>query len=313
VASRPSGAELEVSIVGDVPVSWIDTQEARDAIDGWVGDQYDSMTSAARAVEDTRTGRRNVKGTGVSATSLENPMWAQLERSQQLAARQIAGALGSFQAAGLLGKPDERTFEEFVTLMDDWRERMTSSAFGALPFHYFDAGHGAVRLQVTNLGGRFLTDLQVDVEVEWDTVTILDEFPSEPAELPHPPRPFGQASPPVTISPVGLSASLLRSPYPPLWNETKTVRRTRVDQGTGQITFHVGNLRQGSVQQSEPCFLLATARPESGIVRETWTATIRDPDEVLTGSFDLAVADDGVAIVPLLEAGARDEDTDGDR
>lgn len=307
VASQPSGAALEVSIVGDNPMSWIDGQAARDAIDAWAGEQHDLMISAARAIEQARAGRGAGTGGGFSAANLDNPAWAHLERIQKSAAQQLAGALGSMQTAGLVGKPDGRSFDEFVTLVDDWRERLMSSAAEALPARYFAAGHGVFQLQVTNLAGRFLADLQVDLQLEWDGATILEQVPSE-VELPDPPRPFGEPSPP-PIAALGLSPSLVSSPYfSGLWNQPNPARRTRVDQGTLRITFHVGNLRQGADDKSEPCFLWATSRPESGIVRGTWKASIRDPDEVLAGTLDLVAADASVATTPLLEAGLEDDD-----
>lgn len=66
--------------------------------------------------------------------------------------------------------------------------------------------------------------------------------------------------------------------------------------------FEIGDLRQHATDTSDDVYVFLTRRPEDGVLRGTWKATVRDIDGVLTGTIDLAVADEPVHVVKVLTA-----------
>ena len=84
-------------------------------------------------------------------------------------------------------------------------------------------------------------------------------------------------------------------------------RRTWVEDGSIHIRFGVGDLRQYEDDTSDEVYVLLGARPGDGILRGTWRATIRDPNDVLTGTLEVQVAEEPVDVIALLEAEPDDE------
>jgi len=90
-ASRPTGTALDVRVVGDVPLSWIDRESTRPAIERWANGRHDGLVAQARLVERSRQGPEAIEdpnltrlsGLGASiaafaqlAGSGDRPRWA---------------------------------------------------------------------------------------------------------------------------------------------------------------------------------------------------------------------------------------------
>jgi hypothetical protein len=84
-------------------------------------------------------------------------------------------------------------------------------------------------------------------------------------------------------------------------------RRTWVDKGSIHIRFTVGDLRQYADDTSDEVYVVLSARPGDGILRGTWRATIREPNDVLTGTLQVQVAEEPVDVIALLKAEPDDE------
>lgn len=178
-----------------------------------------------------------------------------------------------------------------------WRDDLYDAAFEYLLGHYFERGHGVVALKVQNLGGRFLPDVEIAVTLEFEPLTALDDKPDGDG-LPHPPRDYGTPEPIRGLSSVMRAMS--DSPLVDFGSVPDLSRRTWIEDGSVIVRFGVGDLRQHGTDTSDEVYLLLRSRPPDGILRGTWTATVRDIDGLLTGMVDLPVAEEPVALVALL-------------
>ena len=274
LATKQTKGEVSLSIVGDTPLSWIDGATVNDAIRTWVSDQRDQLIKEAHAVDTQRHRRAAAPGAGASTTVLP-------------AFTAIAAQLLALQTAGLLGKPDPRTLSEFTSEVDDWSAHTLKDAATWVMAKYLRAGHAVIRVQLHNPTGRFLPDVEVKITFEGG-VTILDERPKQPAFRPLPRR-FGENEP--LISPMDPRSLVLSSPMGHHFPTSVSRRQKWVKITDGITIFHVDDLRQGDTQTSDPVYVVLKSRPGDGVVRATWTATIRDQEGVLFGTLEIPVAE----------------------
>lgn len=197
------------------------------------------------------------------------------------------------------GNEDTRTLDEYIDQVESWRDEFLEASLRALPSAYVASGHGVVALQVENLGSRFLPDIEVEVRFEFDGASGTDEEPDY-HRLPSPPRAYGKPEPRMGLLSSGLISPKLATPYLP--DISGVGRRTWVDDGSVVVMFEIGDLRQHATDTSDDVYVFLTRRPEDGVLRGTWKATVRDIDGVLTGTIDLAVADEPVDVVKVLTA-----------
>jgi hypothetical protein len=80
-----------------------------------------------------------------------------------------------------------------------------------------------------------------------------------------------------------------------------------VEDGSVRRVFRVGDLRQHATDTSDDVYLLLLGRPEGGMLRGTWTATIRDQGGVLSGTLDIPIADEAVDVLALFRDEANEE------
>jgi hypothetical protein len=286
--SRPAPiAELEVGLAGDAPVSWIDARAAPDEIERWVTDQKARVVADAREVERRRRQPPVPRGVGIARQTGLQGLFQEMARQQEA----IDNAMGNSWA---LGERDKRTIEEYLTQVDKWAENYLSAALSSLRGRYVETGHGVVALTVQNPTGRFLTDVEIEAHFDGDNIIVLDEKPRLD-DLPSPPRPYGQRRPSALLSP-GLDWNLHR---PALYGIERIHRRIWAKDGSARLKFHVGDLRQHATDTSDSIYLILLERPSDGIIRGTWKATIRDQEGLLSGTFDIRVADDPVDILEL--------------
>jgi hypothetical protein len=296
LTSPASSADLEVSVVGDVPLSWFDAEVASDMIEKRAAARRAHLVAKAEAEERRRFPEPTRTSRGLPDLS------AVLISQQQAAFQQMAAGLKGL--GGLLGKEDTRTLGEYIAEVDDWSKRLAAAEKRALPGRYFAAGRGAVAVRVHNRSQRFLPDVEVEVLFTSDRATGFEEKP-EREHLPEPPWTYGERrQPPGLLGPV--------PPVPPLsfFRPPATAgprRRISVEEGSVRLRFRVGDLRPEATETSDRVFLLLAEYPEGGAFRGHWKATVRDLDAVLTGAVEVPVTREPVDIRGLLEAEA-DED-----
>jgi hypothetical protein len=137
------------------------------------------------------------------------------------------------------------------------------------------------------------------VTFDFEPSTAFDQMP-ERAGLPRRPRDYGQPEQMPELS-AGLR-SISRIPPVGMSSFPDPHRRTWVDKGSIIIRLGVGDLRQHATDTSDKVYVFLRGRPPDGILRGTWTATVRDIDGVVTGTVDMPVAEESVDLKTLLPA-----------
>jgi hypothetical protein len=282
--SPVAGSDLEVCLVGDVPLSWLDEVAAVQAIAEGVAVQRDRLVAEARA-EDQRlhpAASDTEKLPGFPVT----PLMAQ-------EFRRIAADLASY--GDLLGQPDTRTLAEYVAEVDDSAKRLVAAKKNGLMGRYFSAGHGVVAVQVRNLSQRFLPDVELEVLLASDRATCFDEKPE--FEYVPEPRKLGERKPAPSL--IGtLTPSMLR-----LANLPQRPRPRISVEAAARIRFRIGDLRPEATETSERVYLFVAECPESGSIPGDWKATVRGVDAVLTGKVEVLATREPVDFRGLLDAG----------
>ena len=82
-------------------------------------------------------------------------------------------------------------------------------------------------------------------------------------------------------------------------------RRTWVEDGSVKVRWEAGDLRQHGSERSDDVYVFLTSRPHDGLLHGSWKATVPDVEGVLTGTFEVPVAEDPVDVGPLLRARRR--------
>lgn len=287
-AQRSSGASLDIRAVGDVPLSWIDPEATRPAIERWANRRRDGLIAQARAVERSRQEPEQPdEVTGLTSLAAMARQQDTLRRAMRDAAR-----LGSF-----LEEEDTRTVDEYIDQVNTWHERLVEASLEALPGAYVSAGHGVLAFEVENLGSRFLSDVEVEIRFDFDGAAGSDEEP-DPRRLPSPPREYGKPKPRADFLSSGLISPVITPPYLP--DLGGIGRRTWVEDGSVIVKFDIGDLRQHAIDVSDDVYVFVTRPPEDGVLHGTWKATVRDVGGVLTGTVDVAVAEEPVDVVEVL-------------
>jgi hypothetical protein len=298
VARLPSGAELEVSLLGEEPLSWIDLDTARTEIDAWIDQQHAAMVEEARAVAMRREDSAARRTSGFTVDSLGNAPGTSMGALRPFLAGDPSLPSRLVAMGGFLSQPDSRTLEDYISQVDAWRDETRETANRVVPERYFSLGHGALQIRVSNLSRRFLEDVEVNVDLPWEGVTIIDQQPGS-VGLPVRPRPFGESSP----SPIMRATTSLTSiPYLGGITVPPPPRRAQKVNDRSRVRFRIGNLRQSAIEDSETIYLFGINRPGIGVVVAQWTATIRVPDEVLNGVCEIRIARDPTDVASLLDA-----------
>ena len=148
-----------------------------------------------------------------------------------------------------------------------------------------------------NLGSRFLPDVEVEIRFDFEGAAGSDEEP-DARRLPSPPREYGKPKPRMDFLSTGLISPAIAQPYLP--DLGGIGRRTWIEEGSIIVKFAIGDLRQHAVDVSDDVYVFVNRRPDDGVLHGTWKATVRDVDGVLTGTVDVAVAEEPVDVVEVL-------------
>jgi hypothetical protein len=280
-----NGANLGVRIIGDVPLSWLDPSSVEPSVQRWAEAQALPHLDAAREVVRRR------------------------EASKKHPVAEHTGPLGTLAAAAaehqririmhrdLLGleSPDDRSFAEYEEEVTAWKSKLSSAAAQGLAARYAAGGHGVIRVEVENLGSRFLPDVEVSVHFGGETVKGSDEQPRW-IDYPRAPHEFGKSR----VRDNFAALSRLRVPSYPMPDIGVIHRRTWVEDGSIKVRWAVGDLRQHATVESDDVYVLLRERPADGILRGIWKATVPDVEGVLSGTVDVPVTDDPVDIGAVL-------------
>ncbi len=300
--AKTGSVTLDVRPLGNVPLSWIDVDAVRPAIERWANERRDELILEARATERSKREPEEEAEPDLTGLTGLQASFAAIAQQQKAYRRlmQQASSLGDF-----LQEEDTRTLVEYTEQVTKWRDRLVDAAFDALPGAYVALGHGVLSLEVENLGSRYLPDVELEVRFEFEGAAAYDDEPRT-VRLPSPPRKFGGPKPRADfLSAAGLVSPALSMPYLP--DLGGVGRRTWVEEGSIVIKFGIGDLRQHATDTSDDVYVFVSQPPDDGVLHGTWKATVRDIDGVLTGTIDVPVADTPVDVIDVLTSEPADE------
>lgn len=244
-----------------------------------MNERHRQLVDRARAVEESRhTAADEAAEPDLSDLSGAATALAAMAQQSESIRRMIQGNAFRGQV-----EEDTRTLDEYIKQVDTWRDRLTKAAIRAAPGLYIADGHGVIAFQVRNLGSRFLPDVEVELRFDFEPAVGLHAKPSMD-DLPRCPRDYGEPSPASVPSSALLSGRLRPLRLPSL---DVVGRRTWVEKGSIVVTFAIGDLRQHATDTSDSVYILLRARPEGGVLKGSWKATVRDIDGLLTGTLDV--------------------------
>jgi len=297
--------DLEVSLVGDVPLSWFDLTTIDSIVAAWVGNRRRAMESAARAEERRRHPETTPAPKHQNFDTTASIM-ADYARQQEQFARMIRDATRTASIAGLADEPDKRTLDEYLAEVGTWGERATDAGPAVLIDRYLRARHGLVAVRVHNPSGRYLPKVMVEVHFECDRVSSPErEYPAE--RLPAEPRPYGEPTPSALAQSLSSSPRIYPSVIPSL-GHTPMPQRSWTEKGSVKIVFNVGDLRQEGTDTSDKHFLFLPERPPDGTLHGTWKATVPEVHGVIRGALEVPVCEDPVELQELLDREPVDDD-----
>lgn len=152
---RGAHLDLDLTLIGDLPISWFDEQALIAAITRAAGLQRDAQLRRAQEPD---------------------PIVEALSRTSRTMARILDG-------------PEDRTIEQYADEVAQWHTQWTERAPEHWKAAYAATGHGTCSLSLTNLTDDNFTSVEVCLEIPGaQVITDLDEVETD---LPKMPRPFG--------------------------------------------------------------------------------------------------------------------------
>ena len=254
---RLKGAQLnlDLTLIGDRPISWFDKQALIATIKQIAGSQKEAQLRSARQ------------------TQAPDPVAEAYSRISRTMAR-------------VLDMPDDRTIEQYADQVAQWYSQWTERA----PEHWMSAyaatGHGTCSLSLTNLTDHNFTSVEVYLEIPGARViTDLDEVETA---LPKMPRPIGQGRWPAGIAGLDrLSMSPVRGAgldyAPTVWVEN--------DDDGAFVTWDVGDVRPEQTLHTDPLHVLVGEAPSTRQLSVGWRATSTSVSGVARGAIELPLSD----------------------
>ena len=305
--------QLLVEVVGDVPVPWLVGAEARENIAVWVQHERDRHMKAAQGVEDERNrptqtleaaDRLDKLGLAGASFLAEQAKWQKVAAVMQSVVR--ASAFSQFQ-----DEQDERTLEEYTTELDAWAAKLADPALNDLLRRYCDAGHGLVRLRVTNNSTQYLPGVEVRLHIAFEQAKGFADVP-DGDHLPKAPWPYGKAKPgPLSHGSflAGMSAPIM----PTLGDYGREYfRDTSIEDGSIKVTLDTGDLRPTALHDGDDFYIFLPVRPADGLLHATWTATVQNRDGIIEGHLTIPVQEDPIDVGDVLsnrnDTGTDDEE-----
>lgn len=283
--------ELEVTLVGDIPLPWIDADSTDRVIADWVSSEQGSMLRAAHDVERARNPAR-------PSPELDRPVNAggplgDIARQAQSLTRMTRAVKVPSVITSMGSAPDRRSLAAYTEEVNAWAERARRAAPAVVASRLFEKGHGVVAVAVRNPSGRFLHNVRVEVSFDNEGLRLADPDPVG-KHLPEQPRPYGRPEPFLprsTYRPPPILPSTLAAPSPRSWVEGESAR----------IVFDAGDLRQEATEESSEHRLLLSGCPPDRLLRGTWKATVPYFEGVLRGTVEIPVREDPIDLNGLLE------------
>lgn len=284
--STDARPQVDVSIAGDVPISWFSEHDVAAAAQRWVDTLADTM------IEEAEESLRPAKlSDGQHKSYLGADAAAMFAAAQRLTS--------SLQAAGFASSTsDPRSLEDYRAEVDRWQRRALSYVTEHFLDFYSGQGHGAVHVAVRNNSLRFLTDVKVTITFPWHRAHAVDAL-RDPGPPPHLPRKFGEPPPKV---PSELSALFERYSVPMFDVGPDVGRRVWVEGGSIKITFDVGQLRPQETEIGDTIWTRLPARPDNGMLEGTWRLTAAGLHDVLEGPISVPVAEHSTDPEMVLDA-----------
>ena len=304
-AVRGATPDLEVSLVGDVPLSWFDPTTIDSVVAAWVAGRRRAMESAAQAEER----RRHPETAPVSKYrdfDVTTSVVADYARQQQQFARMLRDATRLASLAGFAEESDKRALDEYLAEVETWSGRATSAGPAVLVDRLLRAGHGLIAVRVHNPSGRYLPKVMVEVHFEWDHVSSPERQYPAPS-FPTNPRTYGDPTPSSLARSLSISPPIYPSAIPSL-GRAPVPPRSWTEKGSVRIVFNVGDLRQEGTDTSDEHYLFLRERPPDGILHGAWKATVPEVHGVIRGTLEVPVREDPVELRDLLEHRPVDDD-----
>jgi hypothetical protein len=279
--ARSSAAlELDVSIVGDIPLSWFDPGRVEPEIQQWVESRRSGLVAEAERID--RLQRQE-------GTVSDDPL---------LEAHRLATSLTRWTAVpNPLVREDDRTLDDYAAEVEAWAERLLRSVMESWPARYSNRGHGVMRVKVVNSTDRNLQDVLVKVVFPGEEIGGVDESPYV-NRLPSPPRRFGE---PERLD-LGLLGPPIGLPNLSPGSSLPEIRSTWVEQGSLRIGWEVGDLRPRETDESEDVYAFVRGPLADGSLKGVWEATSKSTDGLLKGELSVPLAEHPVGVVSVLEA-----------
>jgi hypothetical protein len=90
------------------------------------------------------------------------------------------------------------------------------------------------------------------------------------------------------------------------------MRDTTIEDGSIHLTLDAGEIRPRRQHTGDAFHILLLARPDQGKLPVTWSATVKDRDWIIEGTFDLPVQEDPVHVPDLFADDPDDEEDEDD-
>ena len=253
---RVQGAQLDLdlTLIDDLPISWFDKQAL-----------ITQITRAADLKRDAQLRRAR-------QTQEPDPTAEAYSRHSRTIAR-------------ALGRPDDRTIEQYADEVAEWHAQWTERAPEHWMTAYAAAGHGAFSLSLTNLTDHNFTSVQVCLEIPGaQVITDLDEVETD---LPKMPRPFGQgrglALPGLDRISIPTVRVADRDYSPTAWVDN--------DDDGAFVTWDAGDVRPEQTLHMDPLYVLVGEAPSTHQLSAGWRATSKSVSGVASGVIELPLSE----------------------
>lgn len=262
---------LQVDVDAAVPIRWFDFSEDDEGVSAWLSTERDRLMAQARAW--TSEGRQD-PAPGLTGRWLTQSM-----------------ALSGMQPVD-----EDRTVDEYIAELDAWVAEVREASFEAAFGRAFEDEANMVRFSVHNPTDQNVSAVELKVHIPGERLMGFEETP-DPVDLPRPPRRYG-TPPPNPLS--GFDFRVPNIPIPSYDHLSPSLRRTRVEDGSINVTFDVGDLRPEETDVSDEIYIALAELPEGGVLRGTWSATTKGADGILRGDVAIPVQADPLTVAELV-------------
>lgn len=266
--------QLNVELVGALPLAWIRVDDLMQELDAWVTERSGSLINAAEKVWRKRT-----EG-GLSGIASEIP-----------------GTWGLQATLAGLSQPDDRTIDEFRDEVTEWAEKAREVEEEVLLTNYL-ADRNAVHVVLRNLSEAFLSNVELVITFpEMHAHAVGSDF--DRARFPSPPRPFGKPKP------IGSAlAGVFRDiavPYGSFVELPPYARTLHIEDGSIKLIWDVGDLRPLDSKSSTDHLKISLLGDTDGSLLGSWHATASGVHAVISGTLSVPVQAEPLSFAEVLD------------